>query len=173
MSKSEQLDLHILGQSAEEFEVGLVDDLAAISLDLVLQSTRTIQIISRYLDSHLYDNGAFIEALKKLIRRSRNTTIQILVHDSAPAVKANHRLIALHQQLSSYVHIRKIALEHKDYNHAFLLADQTGYIFRQFADRFDATVSYNNPLQAKKLEEKFVEIWEVSNPDPQVRRLNI
>lgn len=168
-----QLDLHILGKSREEFEVGLVDDLAAIALDLALQSRRTIQIISRHLDPHLYDNDAFIQALQHLIKRSRYSSVQILVHDSSPAVKDNHKLIALHQRLSSYLQIRQISKEYKSYNHAFLLADQLGYIYRQFSDRFDASVNYANPLQGKILQEKFSEIWEVSLPDPQVRRLYI
>ncbi|MBN1379292.1 MAG: hypothetical protein JXA04_08645 [Gammaproteobacteria bacterium] len=169
----EQLDLHILGQSTEEFEIEISDELNAVSLDLVLQSSRSIQIISRHLDQQLYDNDAFIDALKRLIRRSRYTSIQILVHDSTQAVQANHRLISLHQQLSSYVQIRQISKDYKDYNHAFLLADQTGYAFRQFADRFDTDVCYHNPLQGKKLSEKFMEIWEVSEPDPQLRRLHL
>jgi hypothetical protein len=169
----EQLDLHILGQSAEEFEAELTQDLSAISLDMVLQARRTIQIISRHLDPYLYDNDAFIQALKKLIRRSRYTSIQVLAHDSTPAVQDHHRLISLHQQLSSYVQIRKIGKDHEGYNHAFLLADKVGYIFRQFADRFDASCNYCNPLQGKKLAEKFTEIWEAGEPDPQVRRLHL
>lgn len=169
----EQLDLHILGQTNEEFEVDLAHDVFAVTLDLVLQSRRSIQIISRHLDQQLYDNDTFIQALNKLIRRSRFSSIQILVHDSGPAVQCNHQLIGLHQRLSSYIHIRQISKIHKDYNHAFLLADEQGYIFRQFADRFEATINYYNPLESKKLAEQFTEIWEVSEPDPQVRRLNL
>lgn len=173
MKDTEQLDLHILGQSTEVFEANGQDELSAIALDLVLQCSRTVQIISRHLDAQLYDNEPFILALKKLIRRSRYTSIQILLHDSAPAVQAGHRLITLYQQLSSYIQIRRIGTDFKDYNHAFLLADRTGFIFRQFADRFDADVNYHDPLYGKKLAEKFVEIWEVSEPDPHLRRLYI
>ena len=168
-----QLDLRILGQTTEEIEVAAIDELRAISLDFALQCQRNLQIISRHLDQNLYDNNGFIQAVKNLAKRSRYSNIQILVHDSTPAVKSNHKLITLHQQLSSYIHIRKISNEYNHFNHALVLADQTGYIFRQFADRFTATVNYNHPLETKKLAETFTEIWEVSAPDPQVRRLSL
>jgi hypothetical protein len=172
-SSIEQLDFNVLGRTTGEIKAELIQDLCAISFDMVLQARRTIQIISRHLDTQLYDNDTFIQALKKLIRRSRHTSIQILAHDSTPAVQDNHKLILLHQQLSSYVQIRKIGKDHKEYNHAFLLADRVGYIFRQFADRFEANISYCDPLQGKKLAEKFTEIWEAGEPDQQVRRLHM
>lgn len=168
-----QLDLHILGQTKEEFEIEGVDEVSAISLDLALQCRRIIQITSRHLDQALYDNDTFIQALKTLIKRSRFSTIQILVQDSTPAVKSDHKLIALHQRFSSYIHIRKISKEYKNYNEAILMADETGFIYRQFADRYKASVNYSDPLRAKKLAEGFNEIWEVSEPDPHVRRLTL
>ncbi len=168
-----QLDLRLLGQTNEEIEIESLNDLRAASLDFALQCRRNLQIISRHFDQKLFDNHGFVQAVKNLAKRSRYSQIQILLHDSSPAVKGNHKLITLHQQLSSYIHIRKISDEYKDYNHALVLADQIGYIYRQFSDRFAANVNYNDPLQAKKLGEAFTEIWEVSEPDPQVRRLSL
>ena len=168
-----QLDLHVLGQTKEEFEIDGIDEVSAISLDLTLQCRRIIQITSRHLDQALYDNNNFIQALQILIKSSRFSTIQILVHDSSPAVKCDHKLITLYQRFSSYVHIRQISKKFKNYNEAILLADQNGFIYRQFADRYKASVNYSDPLRAKKLAEGFTEIWDVSEPDPHVRRLNL
>lgn len=170
---TDSLRLYTLGETAHEFEVDGSTDLAGIVLDMAEQARRRVQIISRHLDAPLYDNDAFIRALSTMVRRSRYTEVQILVHDSTPAVKDGHRLIALHQHLTSHVGIRKIHSDYKDYNQAFMTVDDSGLVFRRYADRPEATVCYHAPLRVKELAKTFDEIWQISQPDSQVRRLYI
>ena len=170
---NDQFEAHTLGQTSKEIDVKDIDTLKDITLDMAQQSHRLIQIISRHLDAQIYDDNDFITALIKLVRDGRRSEIQILTHDSMPAVKSSHSLIDLHQRLSSHIHIRQIHNDHKNFNQALFLVDEIAYIYRPLSDRFEAKANYNNALQSKQYINLFNEIWQISEPDPQVRRLNL
>ncbi len=170
---SEHLSGFKLGETPDTIEVDTSTALRMIVQHMTMQATRSINIFTRQLDAMLYDNQPFIDALTALARHSKYATIQILAQDSMPAVKNGHRLIQLGQQLSSYVQIRKVHNDYRNYNHAFLVADAKGVIFREFADRYEAEIDYNKPVRARELFDFFSSVWASSEPDPQVRRLNI
>jgi hypothetical protein len=111
--------------------------------------------------------------LSALARRGRRSHVHIIVQDSARAVKEGHRLITLAQRLSSYVQIRNPGRDHMDYAGAFLVADGTGLLRRNLADRYEGVVDFNDRLAARELERYFLEVWEHGHPDPQLRRLLI
>ena len=54
-----------------------------------------------------------------------------------------------------------------------LIADNTGYIHRQFSDRFDGAASFNDKRMAASLNDRFEEMWERGLPDTNFRRLHI
>ena len=162
-----------LGSTARKFETGSREELSMISQHMASQARQSLHIYTRDLDAELYDNEAFVETLSRLARRSRYSIIRILLLDSDKVVKNGHRLINLHQKLDSYIKIRKVDEQHKDYVSAFMLADECGAIFRQFGDRYEAETNYNDPALAGNLLKLFMEVWEMSAPDPQLRRLHI
>jgi hypothetical protein len=163
----------ILGVTAQEIQTEHREELRMIAQHMADQAKKSIHILTHDLDAALYDSEPFVEALSRLARRSKYCFINILVFDSSTAVKDGHRLIQLHQRLSSYVRIRKMNEQYKDYTSAFMLADSTGVIFRQFAGSYSAVVNYKDPLQARNLLKFFDEAWELSEADPQVRRLHL
>lgn len=170
---NDQLEAHTLGETNREIEFDDLSSLQDITLDLLQQSRRRVFIISRHLDPQLYDQQDVIDALSRLARSGRNAEINILVHDSMPAVRDGHKLINLHQRLNSYIHIRRIHSDYKDYNEALCLVDDVAFIHRSFADRFTGSANYKDPLQTKQYGILFNDIWQISEPDPQVRRLHI
>jgi hypothetical protein len=162
-----------LGITNRKFEITSRDELRMISRHMADQARQSLRIYTRDLDAELYDNEAFIETLSKLARRSKYSFIHILLMDGDRAVKNGHRLIHLQQKLDSYIKVRKVDEQHKDCISAFMAADESGVIFRQFGDRYEAEVNYCDPFLAGNLLKLFTEIWEMSSPDPQLRRLHI
>ncbi|HEX5056424.1 MAG TPA: hypothetical protein VFX02_07985 [Gammaproteobacteria bacterium] len=160
-----------LGITDRKFEIESRDELRMISQHMAAQARQSLYIYTRDLDPKLYDTEAFIETLSRLARRSKYCFIQILLLDSDSVVKNGHRLIPLQQRLDTYIKIRKVDEKYKDYVSAFMVADDRGVIFRQFGDRHEAEVNYNDPSQAGNLLKQFTEIWEMSAPDPQLRQL--
>ncbi|HEX7026589.1 MAG TPA: hypothetical protein VF268_05060 [Gammaproteobacteria bacterium] len=167
----EQLENHTLGETQHEFITGSSQELRLVTQHMADQAKRSVHIVSRHMDPELYNRQEFIQSLSRLARRSKYTQIQVLVQDSTPAVKDGHRLIQLAQQLSSYVKIKKLHDDYKDYLRAFMVIDAEGYVLREFSDRYEATIDFHAPRQAKELLKFFTEAWEISVADPQLRRL--
>lgn len=163
----------ILGASAGVLTLDTRDAVAAVSLQLVRQARRTLAIVSRHLDPLLYDNDEFYTAVKDLARSHRLACVRIFIIDPRPLVSGGHRLLGLAERLSSTVSIRTPAPEHKQFNEAFLLADNVGYVHRQFSDRYEAEADFAGPRRAHALADRLTELWERGLPDPNFRRLQL
>jgi len=160
----------ILGQSFESIELNDSDTQRQAATALTIQARRSVDIFTRDLDKKLYDNRDFLDGLQNLAVNNRGL-IRILVKDSDRAVKYGHRLIALSQRLTSFIEIRKVADDFKEYNEAFLVADEIGYVHRKHADRFEGIARFNAAKEAVNLLVFFNEVWRHSAPDPNLRRI--
>ena len=160
-----------LGESDTPLELdGLEDTRLALEL-LSAQARQELLIHSRELDARLLDRRPFLEAVERLCRAHREARVRILVRDPQAAVRRGHRLLELGRRLSSHIEFRQPQAEHRQYNEAFLVADGCGYLHRPFADRFEGSANFNDPVQARRLADYFTEVWEHAQPHPELRRL--
>ena len=97
----------------------------------------------------------------------------MLLKDAEPLIKYGHRLIELSRRLSSMIGIRTIHPHYREYNEAYMVFDERGIIKRRYADRYEGIANFNDPIQARELLTLFNEIWNISEPDPNLRRLHI
>jgi hypothetical protein len=95
------------------------------------------------------------------------------LQDGRSAVQSGNRLIELARRLSSRIQIRRPPVEHRDFAATFLLADDSGYLQRPFHDRYEGTASFNKPDTNRRLKQSFMEVWEHSQPDAEMRRLHL
>lgn len=163
----------VLGETAGTHRVDGAEDNRAATLAMIRQCTRLLDIASRQLDPIIYDNAEVLEAVKALALRSRYTEIRIVVLDPGPVLARGHRLIELARALSSFMQIRVPGEDHRDFNEALLIADRTGYIHRQMADRFAGSVDFHDPRTAADLLRRFDALWDTGEPDPNFRRLHL
>lgn len=166
------LDLRhcILGETFTAVDLASSDDQRRAAVALTHQARHSLDIYTRDLDRKIYDNQAFLEALQALAVEHHGV-IRILVKDSGNAVKYGHRLIPLYQRLTSFIEIRKAAEDYKEYNEAFLIADEKGYIHRRHADRFEGIARFNSAKEAGNLLVYFNEVWRNSAPDSDLQRV--
>lgn len=157
----------------EEFTIETSEELREVALEMVTNCRRTLDIASRHLDPALYDQAPFVEAVKQIALNNRLARIRLLVTDIGPVVSRGHRLINLCSRLSSFISIRKPGRDYKNFNEAMLLADNTAFIHRRFADRYDAIASHDDKRRTADLTGRFEEIWERAEIDPNFRRLHI
>ncbi len=162
-----------LGETRELLELNTAEEHRELALAMAQQARRSILILTRDLDHPLYDTPEFEQATSELARGSQHARVRILVQDSGKAVKNGHRLVGLAQRISSRIEIRKPAEEYADVNHTFFVADQSGYISRQLADRYVGVANFDDRLSARNLVNFFTEIWDRSQQDPQLRRLHL
>ena len=169
----ENPDTCLLGEDSPPLTLESSADNYAVTLAMLRQTRRTVEIFSRQLDGRLYDTAGFIETLGKVASRQPQVRIRILLKEIEPLVSHDHRIIELSRRLSSSIHIRHVHEHYKEYNQAFMIFDQRGVIRRQLADRFDGIARFNDPMEARNLGAFFDEVWEASQPDPNLRRLYI
>lgn len=160
----------VLGQLHESID--LADSAAQhrAAVALASQARRCVDIFTRDLDKKIYDHKDFLDGLQNLAVNHRGL-IRILVKDSSNAVKYGHRIIPLSQRLTSFIEVRKVADDYKEYNEAFLIADEIGYAHRKHADRFEGVARFNAAKEATSLLIFFNEVWRNSAPDPDLRRI--
>ena len=163
----------LLGKSDEIIDIHNHDDFFQILLQMSQQSRRNILIFSHSLDHRIYDNEDMYTAFKDLAIASRHTYIKILLQDAKPMTTRGHRLLELSRHLSSHVAIRLTAKEHKDILKTFILVDDCGFIIQDNPHRYDARCSFNAPLHARDLKEKFTDMWERGFEDNSLRRLGL
>ncbi len=164
---------HVLGETAGTLGVATSDEVCRVATALVSQARFSVDMVSRDLDPAVYDDADFLQALKTFVLERRRVEVRILVRDPMPAVRGGHRLIPLARQLSTFFDIRVPARQHRDFNQAFLVADGSGYVHRELAERYDGTADFNDRLQARGLQRLFEEMWEPATPSPDLRRIHI
>ena len=144
-----------------------------IALSMLQQTRRDVVIFSRHLDGRLYDTSEFIQALSHLAVQHPRCKIRLLLKDVEPLVKYGHRIIELSRRLSSMIGIRTIHEDYREYNEAYMVFDERGIIKRRYADRYEGIANFNDPKQARELLSFFNAVWNVSEPDPNLRRLHL
>lgn len=169
----EQSKSYKLNKDLNDIELSSKDEVKIINIAMTQKAQRKIDIITRSLDPAVFDNNDFIEALRQLSIKSKFTRVRILILDAEPAIKNGHRLISLIQQLTSSIEVRKISEEYKGYNEAFMIYDETGLIYLRYADRYAGIANFDRKRMATELTNFFNEVWEHSEPDPNLRRLHI
>lgn len=167
------LEGYRLGETETLLDLDTAADNHDVALELVRQAKREVCIMSYDLDPQVFSHGDFVDALSAFVRQSRQATARILVQKSDKAVKQGHRLIPLAHRLSSSLSLHKPGFEHRDYFEAFMVVDGIGYLKRQLADRFEGVASFKAPIEGRDLTALFNSMWEQSEPDPQLRRLQI
>jgi len=162
-----------LGESTALLALSSAEDNFDVALHLVRQARREVYVVTHDLDPAVFSQEAFVEALSAFARQSRYAHARFLIRSSERAVKEGHRLIPLAQRLSSRISLHNPGFEHRDFVEAFMVVDGIGYIRRQLADRFEGEASFKAPIKGRDLRDQFLEMWERSTPDPQLRRLQI
>lgn len=162
-----------LGESPQLLTMNSSADNRDIALSMADQARKSLCILTRDLERAVYNTPAFIEALTRLATHSRYSMIRILMQDSTDAIHRTHRVVDLSQRLSSSLHIRQPHEEHRGITQAFLVADDTGYMRRVIAGRYEGTACFNAPGEARELMQLFDRMWEKSAPDPELRRLHL
>lgn len=162
-----------IGEQTETLELSSSAEHQALSLQLMQQAKLKVLILSRDLDAKVYDSPAFVEAASNMAREHPHAHIHILLQDANRIIHQGHRLIELGQRLSSKIKIYNPSKHYQDINESFMLVDDTAYIKRTLADRYEGLASFNDRSATRDLTQLFNEIWERATPDPQLRRLHI
>lgn len=170
---SENIDTARLGKTDSRFPMDTRAENARAARALISDVCNAVDIFTPDLEPHIYDQRDFLDRLTMPPLGKPRATVRILVKDSQPAIKNGHRLVELVRKLSSYMEIRKVHKDFAEYDEAFMLVDNCGVMRRRISARFAGTVCFNDTQEVTNLRKIFDEVWDRSDPDPELRRLNI
>ena len=160
-----------LGENSLEFEVERLTEASAVAHALAAQARRTLLLHTEDLEPAIYDESAFLDAVSQLARTHSQSRIWILIHDARKVVQHGHRLIEIARRLSSVIQLRRPAPQYRNYHESLLLADGCGYLHRPIAARYEGTANFHDPGKVADFEKYFMEVWERSEPDEEIKRL--
>ncbi len=142
-----------------------VDQIAA-------DARRGLSIYSRDLEPDLYDRAPVLEAIKRIALSGREAKVRILVQEPALAAGHGHRLIHLAQRLPTAIEFRTPVIEEdRQYPSAFIVNDGGGLLLRPIGSRWDGEARFAAPGSARQLRDHFDQVWQRSEPPPELRRL--
>jgi hypothetical protein len=163
-----------LGESPDEIlTIETRQETLKAALELTKQSLRKLTIVSKDLEPCIYNQVDFVKTLKNLALNGHHVQIRILVSDIESILSTEHKLLDLSSKLPSYIELRKISLAYKNFNKAILIADETGYLYRENADRYEGRVNFNAPRDCKNWLDIFQEMWETALLDKNLRRIHL
>lgn len=162
-----------LGEEGDDVLMNSTEDNFEASLSLVKQAEHTLDIFTRDLETRIYNNSQFSDAVKDLALANKSVKIRILVIDPDYAIKHGHSLITLSRRLPSYIEVRKVHEDYASIPAAYLIVDHRGVMHRNIATRYEGTVNYNLPMRASELLRTFNEIWDKSKTYIDFKHLNI
>ncbi|MCW8891595.1 MAG: acyltransferase, partial [Sedimenticola sp.] len=152
---NEKSDRQRLGETSERWVLQGRTAFQQASTLMAQQSTYRIDIFTYDLDKPLYDQIAFIDAIKALALHQRGISTRILIQNSQTVQSEGHRLIELARRLTSKIEIKRPHADYIDHAENFMIVDKTGYIRRKTADRYEGEANFSDRLGSKLLTEFF------------------
>ncbi len=140
---------------------------------LAKRARRSLLLWTEDLEPGIYDNPAFADAVVDLIKGHRDARLWILLEDTTWVVRHHHPLVALSQQLSTFVQIRMPLKEYRQTEADFLIADETGLLYRKRGRGYRGFVHAHLPRKARPLTRQFMEAWESGLSIPDLRHLHL
>lgn len=162
-----------LGVGSQEIVFDSCREVRQLAAALAGQVQRSLLLHTYDLEPVIFDQQSFLDAVHAMIREYSDSCLYILLQDGRSAVQNGHRLIELSRRLSSRIQIRRPQTEYQGFAGTFLLADNSGYLHRPLYSRYEGTASFNNPGTTRRLKRYFMDVWERSQPDTEMRRLHL
>lgn len=148
------------------------EDCAAMALRLLQSARERVRILPQYADLGYLGSAAVIDALRALLLRSRRARLDILLPADVARDERGRPLWTLAQRLTSAVAVRRLAGQDAGLDEAWLTVDERGYLHRPQAARLEALASLEQPAQARELDRRFAALWQASEAEPELRRLD-
>lgn len=150
------------------------EELISITKTLLVGAKHSMCVMVRELHPLLLNDTACLVELRRLAISGRGASIRMIAQDLTRALNEGTRLLELAQRLSSVIEMRR-PIEPADLTlpSAFMCVDTQGYLFRPIEYKMGATGSTYAPGRHAELMRMFEDVWNRSEPWPELRALGI
>lgn len=155
-------------------EIGSEADVRTLAIDVVARARRELRVFTRDLEATLYAHPDLVDAFREFATSGRAPLVRILVVEPERLRGEGHALLPLAQRLSSVFALRTpVDPEDRQAAESYLVADETAYVFRPLASRFEGTACLDGPARARQLAQAFDRRWERARELTELRALGI
>jgi hypothetical protein len=143
-------------------------------LALLGRTRREVRLFTRDLEAALFAHAAVVEAFRRFATSGRAPQVRILVVEPEGLATGGHALLPLAQRLSSVFALRTpVDPEDRQHAESFLVVDETGYLHRPLATRFEGSACLDGPARARQLVQAFDRRWERARELSELRALGV
>ncbi|MDQ6647672.1 MAG: GNAT family N-acetyltransferase, partial [Pseudomonadota bacterium] len=135
------------------------NEIGASRLQLLIDARHRLCLYLPTLGTNCYASSEELDEIRRVAISGRRAQIRILLHDSATALRHDHRLIALAQRLTTAIQVRT-PLEEVDlaYASSYLLNDVGGYLFLPDVDKPQGRGARSDRPSQAPLQQHFDEV---------------
>lgn len=151
--------------------IGSLDEVRSATETVASSAQRLISIMTPDLEPEIYDQGAFLEIVKRFVLGRSFAKVRVLLRDQARLANGANRFIAMAYRLTSYLEIRVRAPEYRELTASYCIADDRAMVYRLRADRFEGIAGFNNPPMARQYLQEFDGVWQASAPEEREVRI--
>lgn len=148
------------------------DEVRAAVAELIGHAERGLSILTQDLEPEIYDHDIFLEKLKKFILARSFARVRVLIVHPERTMKLGNEFVTMGRRLNSYIEIRHAKPEFRDCRDAFCLADDRAIVYRPDAQQWDGMLAVE-PELAQTYLERFDQIWQACEHEPELRRLQV
>lgn len=163
----------IVGESRGEIEVSGLEEHRQVVYHMLRQAKRTVDVVSRHLDRRLFDQRDLIDVLRTLAVKNKRARIRLLVIDTSPLVRGDHRLVTLVKRLPTFFEIRGPGPDYRAFNSSFVIADGAASLYIQQAEQYHGEACFYDPIRAGELARQFQKMWDSGLQDVNLRQMRI
>lgn len=166
-----------LGESETFLKLATLEHFIQAEQQLLQQVRRKLFILTPHLEPDRYSDARFVDAISRVVRRSRFSDVRVLVGNPDFAIRDGHRLVNLSHRLPSQLRLRR--LHDDDFNtvqkqqEAWIVADDIGLLRRDGTDAYRGMLAAKSIPGAQRASQLFIEMWERSREIKDFRPLDI
>lgn len=157
--------------SDEPLRFSTAEAIQPLTLALIGRARRSLCIFTPDLEHWLYDNGRTYQACLSFLLQYPECRLRILIVDPTAIVRRGHRLLTLFRRLPSRMQIRRANPDHPAGDDAYLLCDESAYLWRPDAREHVGVAYRRHPARARQLRTRFDDAWKLSPFDANLRSL--
>jgi predicted GNAT family N-acyltransferase len=150
------------------------EELIAVTHTLLSGARHSMCVLVRELHPVLLNDTACLVQLRRLAISGRGASLRMIAQDLTRAFREGTRLLQLAQRLSSVIEMRR-PVEPADLNYrsAFMCVDTQGYLFRPVESEMSASGTTYAPGRHAELMRLFEEVWNRSEPWPELGAVGV
>jgi hypothetical protein len=142
--------------------ISSLDEVRTATETVAASGQRLISIMTPDLEPEIYDQGAFLEIIKRFVLGRSFAKVRVLLRDQARMGNGANRFVAMAHRLTSYLEIRIRATQYRELTAAYCIADDRAIVYRLRADRSEGIAGFNNPPIARQYLQEFDAVWQAS-----------